>query len=303
MDTPTLGTSRKHFFNERFFDIIDTESKAYFLGLLYADGCVSNRSTLISLHAKDQDILDSFRDAVQYTADLRCHIQKSRRGVITPVVTLRLHSVHMYNRLVELGCVPAKTHKIRFPVWMPTHLENHFIRGYFDGDGSISSYETGKNRRSVFDFNITSNASMCQELSDIIGARCDVSVYLYRDYKKYKSDTTSLKINGHDQIKCVMRWLYKDATIFMKRKHDKYLTLEARVPIDVRRPVYQLDKQTGAIIAEYESVVAAARALGTYPPYISKVCRGGTYKGPNGKRYVMKSIAGFKWRYADGTAT
>lgn len=34
----SLKQSRKHFFNESYFEVIDTEDKAYWLGFLYADG-------------------------------------------------------------------------------------------------------------------------------------------------------------------------------------------------------------------------------------------------------------------------
>lgn len=46
--------------NNNYFDKIDTENKAYFLGLLYADGSnsIKNGKISIALQARDKDILN-----------------------------------------------------------------------------------------------------------------------------------------------------------------------------------------------------------------------------------------------------
>ena len=54
---------RKYDVNQNYFDIIDTQNKAYFLGFLYADGNVSkdNNNIQIALQARDLHILESFK--------------------------------------------------------------------------------------------------------------------------------------------------------------------------------------------------------------------------------------------------
>ena len=46
---------RKHIINEKYFDSIDSEDKAYFLGLLFADGCVAKNGYNICLTLKNND--------------------------------------------------------------------------------------------------------------------------------------------------------------------------------------------------------------------------------------------------------
>ena len=48
----------------------------------------------------------------------------------------------MFNDLIKQGCVPNKSLILTFPnkYQVPKNLINHFIRGYFDGDGSIYEY-------------------------------------------------------------------------------------------------------------------------------------------------------------------
>lgn len=45
--------SRKYKFDENFFENIDTEEKAYWLGFIYADGAVFKRTLSIRLSTKD----------------------------------------------------------------------------------------------------------------------------------------------------------------------------------------------------------------------------------------------------------
>ena len=53
----------RHKVDEDFFNIIDSEAKAYFLGLMYSDGSVSKNTFYLKL--KDEDIILKFRDALK----------------------------------------------------------------------------------------------------------------------------------------------------------------------------------------------------------------------------------------------
>ena len=64
--------------NENYFETIDTREKAYFLGLLAADGCIhktipGKRNTRISLSLKVEDmyIIDSLAKAIDFTGNVR----------------------------------------------------------------------------------------------------------------------------------------------------------------------------------------------------------------------------------------
>ena len=51
----------KYNFNEDYFEKIDTEDKAYFLGFIVADGCISSKFNRISIIQKETDILYEFK--------------------------------------------------------------------------------------------------------------------------------------------------------------------------------------------------------------------------------------------------
>jgi hypothetical protein len=48
-------------FNEDYFESIDTEDKAYFLGFIVADGSVSDDTNTIKIIQKETDILYEFK--------------------------------------------------------------------------------------------------------------------------------------------------------------------------------------------------------------------------------------------------
>jgi len=214
---------RKYQINEDFFDKIDSEEKAYFIGLLYADGCNHKSSNYISigLNERDKDLLVKLSYLI-YKDDALNKIKlqdrkKDNKGVIN---SLTINSKHICNKLDELGCVQAKTFKIKYPEWMHESLHRHFIRGYFDGDGCI--YVNRKIGRSSY-VKTTSNLDFANGIKKIIEKYVDINVGIYLSAKQ--SRVYDARISGNRQCKKILDWLYFDSKIFMKRKHDKYIEL------------------------------------------------------------------------------
>lgn len=221
---------RKHkTLNEQFFDVIDTEEKAYFLGLMYADGNVKKTLTAarITLQEGDKSILDKFSLAVYGTVILT-YRDNSTNGVKN-TYELCMNSSYIAQALSKLGCVPAKSLVLKWPEWLvDPELQRHFIRGYFDGDGSI---HLGSNKDHQYGCNITSTMDFCKRIDEIVSKQ--VSIRLTYDQSKFMGTnngiTTKLCIGGNRQIKRFLDWLYRDASIYLERKHLKYQELCGRI--------------------------------------------------------------------------
>ncbi len=112
---PHGNKPRKYFFNEDYFKIIDTEDKAYFLGLMYADGNCHHKSGLvsISLQARDEDILKEFISYIGFTGKLIACKKKNPKHQIQ--LRLELHSRKFQDTLIKVGCVPKKSLILKFP--------------------------------------------------------------------------------------------------------------------------------------------------------------------------------------------
>jgi hypothetical protein len=123
---------RKYPFREDAFDTIADEPTAYWLGFLCADGCVVLRrgSGEVHLVLQKRDIahLERYRTFVETTAPIRKETNYQTYRV-------SLYSLHLAQTLNSLGCTPRKSLSLRFPT-LPQTLVPHFVRGYFDGDGT-----------------------------------------------------------------------------------------------------------------------------------------------------------------------
>lgn len=138
-------SSMKYTCQDDFFNVIDTEKKAYWLGVLFADGNITkkaSKSGQIIFSSKDKDWVEQFLLDVGSNNSPNCEYQKVFKKYIWKA---QITSAQMYKDLNNLGCTPSKTKTIRIPV-LDDELIHHFIRGYFDGDGTVGAYKNLKNK-------------------------------------------------------------------------------------------------------------------------------------------------------------
>lgn len=213
---------RKYDINESYFDVIDTQEKAYFLGFLYADGCnfPEKNTVKLSLKEGDKEILEKLSLLLQPTKPL-CFGKKQNANSSNQYI-LTIYNKHISERLSELGCVKAKTHLIEFPLWLPESLYSHFIRGYFDGDGYISSIST-KFISSNVSLSIVGTISFCLSVSAITSDMLDINWYIETRHKERNNNIRQIRTSGRTQIVRFLDWIYKDASLFLERKKALYL--------------------------------------------------------------------------------
>lgn len=134
---------------------------------------------------------------------------------------LLLFSKHMCNTLNNLGMIPAKSLKLKFPEWLDKKLYSHFIRGYFDGDGSLCVYQK-QNGKYQPTLTITSTNDFCNRCLEIMRNELHIGGGVY-DAASHNGITKVLSISGFVQLEKVLNWLYDDADLYMKRKHDIFI--------------------------------------------------------------------------------
>ncbi len=139
---------RKHLINEKMFETIDMEWKAYLLGLLYADGSVSRLNITLRLHQKDKHIMEDLTKILSvplvYTPPKKYYYESYERSM-NGQYYFNINSKKVVSDIISLGCTSKKSLTLTFPSYelIPKNLFNHFIRGYFDGDGWITSNTFG----------------------------------------------------------------------------------------------------------------------------------------------------------------
>lgn len=135
-----LGKERRIYYlnNQNYFENIDTPQKAYLLGFIATDGCIHKPKQekqdilRICIQENDKEILDLFKKEL----DTNKPIKLEERTATKHYVSLEISSQKIVDDIRALGIDYAKTYKCVIPN-ISKELFPHFIRGYFDGDGSI----------------------------------------------------------------------------------------------------------------------------------------------------------------------
>lgn len=221
---------KKYKLNEHVFDTIDTEEKAYWLGFLMSDGYNHEDRKAVSLRLQDTDleILEKLRLFLETDAPIKFYDRQKYNKNNKNVCDMTVNSVHLSQQLASLGCVQKKTYVLEFPTCVPNYLLNHFIRGYFDGDGCIS-VRPRLNRRRSYGTCMVVQFTICgrKEFLEVLQNKIVENTKIHKNTLKSVSNNFAQRIHysGRNVVKRIMDYLYKDATVYMKRKHDKYLEL------------------------------------------------------------------------------
>lgn len=220
-------------FKTDFFDIIDAEEKAYILGFLTADGCnYENGRVKIDISIDDIDILEKIKLAMDYDCNILTYEQPDKifDEKSYPSKTqkrINFYNNHLSEQLKDKGCVKNKSKLLKFPdeSKVPKELYNHYVRGYFDGNGHLGFWiDNEKTQHKKFNMTITSTVNFCEKIKDIF-EEFNCKPDLRSRWKERDNNNATVALCGNRVIARVCDWMYKDATIYLDRKYEKYITL------------------------------------------------------------------------------
>ncbi|MCK9567806.1 hypothetical protein M0R72_02500 [Candidatus Pacearchaeota archaeon] len=202
----------KYEINE-YFDTIDTPNKAYFLGLLYADGNVNRKLNQITLKLKASDV--HILNDIKYEFGINGPLYKDRpkNPRAENQLALKIINKRTKDNFIRHGVIPRKTWRLSFPFWLPQNLRSHFVRGYFDGDGCLY---IDRNRNNA-SFDICGTYNMCSDLEFVLKNSIGVCTQISKDRNIFR-----IRIRRYIDVVAVCNWMYYDAKLFLKRKYDKY---------------------------------------------------------------------------------
>lgn len=224
----------KYNYNKDYFKSIDTAEKAYWLGFLYADGCITrfykgeklrSMSLEITLQSKDCEHLEKFRNALEANVPIKHRTIQGKYNADRIVI----NNTGICKDLINLGCVPAKSLILQFPNKdiLPDRYIRDFIRGYFDGDGGVS-YTEGKAYNSQrgkiymqhhYRCYFCGNEQFLLELKKILEQNGIVVSDLERDKR---SKAVNIYLYGKENIENFKNYIYTDDCVFLIRKRNKF---------------------------------------------------------------------------------
>jgi len=207
---------RKIKINENFFEEINNEEKAYWLGFIVADGAILRNNCLrIELSSKDHNHLEKFKNSLQSDHDIKISTKYDEKysKFKRKYSRIQIKSKKIKNNLFTYGIIQNKSSKTFFPD-IRKDLIPHFVRGYYDGDGWISKGVVG----------ICGNEKLIIEIKKIIEK--NLLIKNIKLYKVNKTGTTyQFQIYSKENRKKFLNYIYKDASVFLDRKYIKYQLL------------------------------------------------------------------------------
>lgn len=203
--------SRKYNFSMNSF-IKDSKEKYYWLGFISADGNITKNLSSLGIQLKSIDVkhLGKFKKFSKTRSLIKFFYTNAGKG--TAKININSHELCEY--LQEYNIVPNKSKIFTMPLdKIPEQYIFDYIRGLFDGDGSI--YYREKQISLSF---CSGNKTCMEQFNKTLGIDKEV---------KFSSGVFRIAITGNQKSKIFLDKIYKDSTYETRldRKYEKYLSI------------------------------------------------------------------------------
>lgn len=205
-DRPQGGGRRGHLTRPDYFSNISDEARAYWLGYLYADGSVSKYR--LSINVKPSDFYHVEKFQAEIGSRHKAYPAKSVKAV-GGTMRVDISSLQIVHDLTLHGCHANKMYTLAPPTTVPDELIRHFIRGFWDGDGSIGRY--GKYNQ------LHMSATGTNAMMEWLAAQFPCAAYIGKSGNEARVRSTSRNAEGN------LDYLYRDATVYLERKRGYWL--------------------------------------------------------------------------------
>ena len=202
-----------HKINAHYFDVIDSEHKAYWLGFMVSDGFVNEKEISFCLKKTDRKIIEEFKKDL----DSDHPIGTNANGNPVLVIVCK----QLCRALIDKGLHNRKSWSIdihRIRSYVPSEYEHHFIRGLFDGDGSIRYYHYSYLKKPQYHLGFTGCENVCLYVRE--------KFKLQRRLVREGNKTYTMISRNPIDICRIFEYLYRDATIYMSRKYNTFKEIQ-----------------------------------------------------------------------------
>lgn len=211
------NTSHHTTINEDVFNEIDSEEKAYWLGFMYADGCIYSKEYRIELSLQGSDInhLHKFAKFLENKKEDFVKFYANYKQGKYDRCRVSFRSKKVWTALNEKGCVPNKSLILTFPdrsIFKDKSLIRHFIRGYIDGDGCLCNTTKPE-------LNVLGTKEFLTDMQKYLALDRAYPIYLQRK----NSDKNTYTFNLWCSTAVLnIKYLYENSTIYLDRKYEKF---------------------------------------------------------------------------------
>ena len=212
---PVQQKIKKYKVNINFFKNWSSEM-VYVLRFIAADGnvCHSGRAHVLHIASDDRDIIFKIKKVLNSKAPISA-IKRENNKIS---YNLRICDREIFKDLKKLGIVERKSLVIISPK-IPQEFVRHYIRGYFDGDGSVylRTHKYPSKLRAIF---YTGSFAMAKF---IFGVLQKIAPHFEGRIRKKRNKNNYILHLGQKASEALFNYMYKDASIFMERKFNKFI--------------------------------------------------------------------------------
>jgi len=213
-----MGRPKIYNINESYFNTSLNEKKAYFLGLILSDGHLNYDRGCFQYACKKGDVeiiqfikneLESTHPIKEYEINGNWYVRfniTNKKFVTTLIDKFDLPKL---NKSKNNLCVPKN---------IPDDILHHFLRGMFDGDGSVWT----SSKKEDYCFSFTGGENLMIELKSLFDKKLGLSGYIGYRYSKMNKNSCNLSYHGNLVTSKFFDYLYENATCFLNRKYEKF---------------------------------------------------------------------------------
>jgi hypothetical protein len=223
-----MGRPKIYKINDEYFNASISERESYFLGLIMSDGHLDYKrggfGYICSM--KDISIIEFIKNELNSTHPIKT--------VINNDVLYARYSImnkKMVQNIINKYSLPYSNkskNNIIIPNNLPINCVSHFLRGFFDGDGSI--WFDGATYRASFTGGEKMMKSIRLVLNDL-----EIPTYFGYRYSEENKNSCNLVVNGTWNVDKFGDFIYKESFFSLKRKYDKFMECKSRVECSKKR--------------------------------------------------------------------
>lgn len=210
------GNSIKYEINETIFEKCDSPEKAYWIGFIMADGCVSishrgEYLLVIRLKNGDKNHLEKFRQFLSVNIPIKERWITGGNAKPRKDASISISRKKIVDSLKQYGIVPRKTGKEQIKN-IPQEYHSDFIRGYFDGDGCLlRAKKTGQLSLQI----ACASKLFIQSIQEILIKHCN----LLKTKLPHRSNCYKLTYGGNLQVPRIFNYLLQNSDVKLERKY------------------------------------------------------------------------------------
>ena len=220
---PLSTALQKYKIDLSLFEMVDCEWKYYFLGWMFSDGNIytgAGKNTIsLCITESDKYILDYFNEKI-YNGEKPLNYRKStvRKDtdyICKPLWRFQIDSAKICKDLISLGLIQNKSLTKIFPQWITKENMPHFIRGYFEGNGTVG---INNNKDSLFVKIYSGSEKFLTSMGEILSN----VLYIPVKFTKDRDTTFHISFGKREYVESFYSYIYGSCEMSLDRKREKF---------------------------------------------------------------------------------